>query len=105
MPGKFKSSEQLRNRDRSRWTAKWPTRAELIELTAEYEVEIEGLREAIRAELTHGGIRDRIAQETSILGALSEKGSDVYRSAERLDADRAAFTDRMTAALLPEDAT
>ena len=59
----------------------------------------ERLREAIRAELAHGGIRDRIAQETAVLGAESEKGSPVRRAAERLDRDRDAFYERMTEAL------
>lgn len=61
--------------------------------------EVERLREAVRAELTHGGIRDRIAQETAVLGAESEQGSPVRRAAERLDRDRDAFYERMTEAL------
>ena len=61
--------------------------------------EVERLREAIRAELTHGGIRDRIAQETAVLGAESEPGSPVRRAAERLDRDRDAFYERMAEAL------
>ena len=67
--------------------------------------EVERLREAVRAELTHGGIRDRIAQETAVLGAESEKGSPVRRAAERLDRDRDEFYERMIEALssVPEE--
>jgi hypothetical protein len=57
------------------------------------------LADAVRAELTHGGIRDRIAQSTSILGGESKPGSPVYRAAQRLDRDRNEFYERMIAAL------
>jgi hypothetical protein len=61
--------------------------------------EVKRLRAALRAELTHGGIRDRIAQETACLGAESEKGSPVRRSAERLDLARDEFYARIAKAL------
>ncbi len=63
--------------------------------------EVERLRAAMLAELTHGGIRDRIAQATAVLGAESEKGSPVYRAAERLDRDRDEFYERIAKALGP----
>lgn len=78
----------------------WQARAEIAERAAQrWQTEVSRLRDAIRVELTHGGIVDRVAHETAILGALSEEGSDVRRSAERLDADKIAFRQRMRAAL------
>lgn len=80
-------------------------RAALAALEAEGWVltdtrEVERLREAIRAELTHGGIRDRIAQATTIIGASLLSSPDMARAAaERLDRDRDAFYERMAEAL------
>jgi hypothetical protein len=56
------------------------------------------LREAVQAELTHGGIRDEIAQCTSIIGALTDDVG-IRKAAIRLDDARNAFYDRIVAAL------
>src|SRR5690349_2514401 len=62
--------------------------------------EVERLREAIRAELTHGGIVDCIAHATTIIGASLNCNQDLARgAAERLDRDRDEFYRRMAEAL------
>lgn len=66
------------------------------------------LRHAVGAELTHGGIIDRIAHETSIIGAWARVSGDVHEnmqnireSAGRLDTARNEYIERMTKALEP----
>jgi hypothetical protein len=82
-----------------------PAKSVLVEQPTKPLREVALLRAAIRRELTHGGIRDRIAQATTVLGAESKKGSPVYRAAERLDRDRDDFYERMVAALRSEQPT
>jgi predicted RNase H-like nuclease (RuvC/YqgF family) len=76
--------------------------AQIVRLQDEAEdvhAEAERLREALNAELTHGGIADRTAQVAAILGCGDEHEKAM---GARLDADRNAFRDRIQTALDPE---
>lgn len=69
---------------------------------------LEPIVEAVEAELTHGGIRDRIAQHTTAMGAYlagnpeTRNAYDVMKLREigaALDAERDAFYTRMREAI------
>lgn len=56
----------------------------------------EKLREALRVELTHGGIADEVAQVATILGTGH---GDPREMGKRLDDARVAFRERAESAL------